>query len=156
MKKLVGLCLLTILAGCAGNSPDTKVPSEKCMQLSPILSAKMQTIRLEHLNLEFLPGYDKNKGVVEAEGQITLNQEKIPVSANIYNFKMKVYLLDKGYKILNQISIRNTIGWRALDGLPFEMSFSYKSEYEYISFDYSFDFNHDFAYYGLPWLGLRS
>ena len=156
MKKLIGVCLLTILAGCAGNSSDTKVPSEKCMQLSPILSAKMQIIHQEPLNLEFLPRYDNNKGVVEAEGQITLNQEKIPVSANIYNFKMKVYLLDKGYNILKQISIRNTIGWKALDGLPFELSFSYKGEYEYISFDYSFDFNNDFAYYGLPWVGLRS
>ncbi len=145
MKKLIGLCLLAILAGCAGNFSDTRVPSEKCMQLNFDPSAKMQTIHLKDLSIELSPRYDKNRGVIEAKGQITLNQDKIPVSANVYNFRMKAYLLDKDYKILKKLSIRGTSVKTAGKDIPFELSFSYKSEYAYITFDYAFDFNYAFT-----------
>ena len=145
MKKLIGLCLLAILAGCAGNSSDTTVPSERCMQLNFDPSAKMQTLHLKDLSIELSPLYDKNRGIIKAKGQIILDQDKVPASANVYNFKMKAYLLDKDYKILEKLSIRGTSVKKADKDIPFELSFSYKSQYAYITFDYAFDFNYSFT-----------
>jgi len=145
MKKLIGLCLLAILAGCAGNSPDTKVPSERCMQLNFDPSAKIQSIHLKDLSIELSPHYDKNRGIIEAKGQVTLDHDKIPASANVSNFKMRAYLLDKDYKILKKLSIRGISVKTADKDIPFELSFSYKSQYAYITFDYAFDFNYSFT-----------
>lgn len=142
MKKMIGLLLLVILTGCAGNRSDAILPPGNYMQLSPDLSGKMQTFHMEDLSIELSPHYDKNGENIEAKGQITLNQNKIPVSANIFNFRMKVYLLDKDYRILKQISLWDTSVKSAKHGIPFELSFSNKSEYAFITFDYKFDYHY--------------
>jgi hypothetical protein len=142
MKKLIGLLLLVILAGCAGNRSDTILPPGNYMQLSPDLSGKMQTFHMKDLSIELSPHYDKTRENIEATGHITLNHDKIPVSANIFNFSMKVFLLDKDFRILKQISLWDTSVKSAKHGIPFELSFSNKSEYAFITFDYKFDYNY--------------
>jgi hypothetical protein len=145
MKKKIGLFLLVILAGCAGNRSDTILPPGKYMQLSPDLSGKMQTFHMKDLSIELSPHYDKTRENIEAKGQITLNHETIPVSAKIFNFSMKVYLLDKDYKVLKQISIWDTSVKSAKHDIPFELFFSHKNEYAFITFDYKFDYHYAFT-----------
>jgi hypothetical protein len=142
MKKMIGLFLLVILASCAGNRSDTILPPGDYMQLSPDLSGKMQTFHMKDLSIELSPHYDKTRENIEAKGQITLNHDKIPVAAKIFNFSMKVYLLDKDYRILEKISIWDTSVKNAKHGIPFELSFAYKSEYAFITFDYQFDYHY--------------
>jgi len=133
---------LVILAGCAGNRSDTILPPGNYMQLSPDLSGKMQIFHMKDLSIELSPHYDKTRENIEAKGQITLNHNKIPISAKIFNFSMKVYLLDKDYRVLKKISIWDTSVKSAKHGIPFELSFSYKSEYAFITFDYKFDYHY--------------
>jgi hypothetical protein len=145
MKKMIGLFLLVILAGCAGNRSDTILPPGNYIQLSPDLSGKMQTFHMKDLSIELSPNYDKTRENIEAKGHITLNHDQIPLSANIFNFSMKVYLLDKDYRILKQIPIWDTSVRSAAQGLPFELSFAYKSEYTFITFEYKFDYHYAFT-----------
>jgi hypothetical protein len=145
MKKMIGLFLVIILAGCAGNRSDTILPPGNYIQLSPELSGKMQTFHMKDLSIELSPHYDKAKEKIEAKGHITLNHDKIPVCAQIFNFSMKVYLLDKDYRILKQISIWDTSAKSAAQGIPLELSFAYKSEYTFITFDYKFDYHYAFT-----------
>jgi hypothetical protein len=142
IKKMIGLFLLVILAGCAGNRSDTMLPPGNYMQLSPDLSGKMQTFHMKDLSIELSPHYDKTRENIEAKGQVTLNHDTIPVAANIFNFSMRVYLLDKDFRILKQISLWDTRVKSAKHGIPFELSFSYKSEYAFITFDYKFDYHY--------------
>jgi hypothetical protein len=145
MKKMIGLFVLVILAGCAGNRSDTILPPGNYIQLRPELSGKMQTFQMKDLSIELSPYYDKTRENIEAKGQITLDQDKIPVAAKIFNFSMKVYLLDKDYRILEKISIWDTSVKSADNGIPLELSFAYKSEYAFITFDYKFDYHYPFT-----------
>ena len=141
-SRLLQALRLVILAGCAGNRSDTILPPGNYMQLSPDLSGKMQIFHMKDLSIELSPHYDKTRENIEAKGQITLNHNKIPISAKIFNFSMKVYLLDKDYRVLKKISIWDTSVKSAKHGIPFELSFSYKSEYAFITFDYKFDYHY--------------
>jgi hypothetical protein len=145
MKKMTSLCLLIVLTGCTGNVSDLKLPSERRMQISAYLSAKNQTIQLEHLRIELSPHYDKERGRIKAKGEVTLNNDKIPPSAKVYNSSLKVYLCDKEYRVLKKLSIMRTIIKSAKKGIPFELAFPYTNEYTYIAFDYAFEFNYAFA-----------
>lgn len=145
MKKLIGLYFLVILAGCSGNHSDTILPAGNYIQLSPDLSGKMQTFQMKDLSIEISPLYNKDRDIFEAKGRIRLNRNKIPFSAKISNFSMKVYLLDKDYRVLDKINIWDTSIISAKNGIPLELSFDYKSEYAFITFDYKFDYSYSFT-----------
>ncbi len=87
-SRLLQALRLVILAGCAGNRSDTILPPGNYMQLSPDLSGKMQIFHMKELSIELSPHYDKTRQNIEAKGQITLNHNKIPVSAKIFNFQI--------------------------------------------------------------------
>jgi hypothetical protein len=142
MKKMIGLFFLVILASCASNHSDTILPPGNYMQLSPDLSGQMQTFHMKDLSIELSPHYDKTRKNIDAKGQITLNRDKIPVSANIFNFSMNIYLLDKDFRVLKQISLWDTSVKSVKHGIPFELSFSNKNEYAFITFDYKFDYHY--------------
>ena len=145
MKKMIGLLFLVILAGCAGNGSDTILPPGSYIQLNPDMSGKMQIFQMKDLSIALSPHFNKNRDIIEAKGRITLNRDKIPVSAKIYNFSMKVYLLDKDYRILEKLSIWDTSVKSAENGIPLELSFAYKREYAFITFEYDFDYSYNLA-----------
>ena len=145
MKKMIGLFILLILAGCSGNQSDVYMEPGNYIQLSPKLSGEMQTFQMKDLSIEILPLYNKDRDIIEAKGRITLNRNKIPVSAKIFNFSMKAYLLDKDYRVLDKINIWDTRVKSAKNGFPLELSFDYKSEYAFITFDYKFDYSYSFT-----------
>jgi len=142
LKKIIGLFLLVVLAGCAVNPSDKILPPGNYIQLSPDLSGKMQTFHMKDPSIELSPYYDKIGENIEAKGQITLNYDKIPVSANVFNFSMNVYLLSKDYRILKQMSLWDTSTKSVKHGIPLELSFAYKREYAFITFDYKFDYHY--------------
>ena len=136
---------MVFLTGCIGNHSDKALPPGNYIQLSPDLLGKIQTFQMKDLSIELSPHYVKDKGIIEVKGRIMLNHDKIPVSAKIFNFKMKVYLLNKDYRILEKIPIWDTSVKSADNGIPLELSFAYKSEYAFITFDYNFDYSHAFT-----------
>jgi hypothetical protein len=100
---------------------------------------------MKDLSIELSAHYDDDRDIIKAKGWIMLNHDKIPVSAQIFNFTMKVYLLDKDYKILEKMSIWDTCIKSASSGIPLELTFDFKSEFAFITFDYKIDYSYSFT-----------
>jgi hypothetical protein len=144
--------VLSLSVGCASLKPEgvgKQFPespyylsvSEKTFTNVPNVTRK---VNMKHLILHIKPALNKNDGTAQVRGKIVFKEDKVPSHGRAEKFTVNAFFLDKNYVCVEKVSFRDlaaySLGRTFSDDLFFDVSFPYRSNYAYVTFDYNFGY----------------
>lgn len=152
-KSLIIVIVLSLSAGCANFKPrgvGKQFPeSPYYLRISEKVftnnSNVTRRVHMKHLILHIKPALNKNDGTAQVTGKIVFKEDKVPSHGRVERFTVNAFFLDKDYVCVEKISFRDiaaySFGRTFSDDLLFDVSFPYRSNYAYVTFDYNFRYN---------------
>jgi hypothetical protein len=151
-KSLIILMVLSLTVGCASLKP--KFLGKRFPESPYYLSVNEKTftnysnvtrkVNMKHLILHLKPALNKNDGTAQVTGKIIFKEDKVPSHGRVEKFTVHAFILDKDYVCVEKVSFRDlaaySFGRTFRDDLLFDVSFPYRSNYAYVTFDYNFGY----------------
>ena len=152
-KGLIILIVLALSVGCASLKPKSvgkRFPespyylsvSEKIFTNN---SSVTRRVNMKHLILHIRPALNKNAGTAQVTGKIVFKEDKVPSHGRVEKFTVNAFFLDKDYVCVEKVSLRDlsaySFGRTFSDDMIFDVSFPYRPDYAYVTFDYNFSYH---------------
>ena len=150
---MIILMIAALLSGCASlkpkfvgkqfpESPYYMRVNEKTFTNNSNVTRR---VNMKHLVLYLKPALNKNDGNAHVTGKIVFKEDEVPSHGRMEKFTVDAFFLDKDYVCVEKVSLRDlsaySLGRTFSNDLLFDVSFPYRSNYAYVSFDYNFDYH---------------